>query len=79
MSISKVKGKVCVMESAMRIVSDWAVATSMDLIAMPCNILVDNPTDQAYVIKSYLAIHRDIQVYLDDLAFEELLEGLMTR
>ena len=62
----------------MRVVSDWAIATSMDLSAMPCNIFVDNPTDQAYEIKSYLDIHKDIQVYLEDLAFEELFEGLMS-
>ena len=65
------------METALRIVSDWALLRSMELTNIPVNIFVDNPTDQAYEIKSYIDIHKDIQVYLEDLDFEELMEGLM--
>jgi hypothetical protein len=65
------------METALRVVSDWALNRSMELTNIPVNIFVDNPTDQAYVIKSYIDVHKDIQVYLDDLDFEELMEGLM--
>ena len=65
------------MESAMRVVADWAFATSVELTNRPCNIFVDNPTEQAYEIKNYIDIHKDVQNYLDDLEFEELLEGLM--
>jgi hypothetical protein len=65
------------MESALRVVSQWAYATSVAIADRPCNILVDNPTDQAYEVKEYLAISRDVQSYLDHLEFEGLLAGLM--
>jgi hypothetical protein len=69
------KGKK--MESALRVVADWAFVTSVELSNKPCNIFVDNPTEQAYEIKNYADIHKDTQAYLDHLEFEELLEGLM--
>tara|TARA_B110000285_G_scaffold223513_1_gene279134 strand:+ start:5337 stop:5543 length:207 start_codon:yes stop_codon:yes gene_type:complete len=65
------------MDAAMRVISEWAFATAAELSNVPCDILVDNPTDQAYEIKSYHNIHESIQTYLEDLAFEELLDGLM--
>lgn len=65
------------MEAALRIVSDWTLSTSMDLMNTPCDIFVDNPTDQAYEIKNYIDIHKDTLAYLDHLEFEDLLEGLM--
>ena len=65
------------MESALRIVSQWALGTALELTVRPCNICIDNPTEQAYEIKSYLDIHKDALVYLEHLEFEELLAGLM--
>ena len=65
------------MESALRVVSDWAITTSMELTNRPCNIFIDDPTEQAYEIKKYISIHKDAQDYLNHLEFEELLEGLM--
>tara|TARA_B110000285_G_C15120945_1_gene617120 strand:+ start:39 stop:248 length:210 start_codon:yes stop_codon:yes gene_type:complete len=65
------------MESALRIVSHWALGTALELTDRPCNIFIDNPTEQAYEIKSYIDIHKGVLVYLEHLEFEELLEGLM--
>jgi hypothetical protein len=65
------------MESALRVMSQWAYATSVAMADRPCNILVDNPTDQAYEAKQYLAISRDVQSYLDHLEFEDLMADLM--
>jgi hypothetical protein len=65
------------MESALRIVSEWAFALTVELTNQPCNILVVNPTEQAYEIKSYHSVQNSIRIYLEDVEFDELLEGLV--
>ena len=65
------------MESALRVVSHWASAASMELSNRPCNIFVDNPTEQAYETKNYIDIHKNIESYLEYMDFEDLYAGLM--
>tara|TARA_B110000977_G_scaffold198714_1_gene284193 strand:+ start:158 stop:358 length:201 start_codon:yes stop_codon:yes gene_type:complete len=66
------------MESALRVILDWSRTKSRELTDEPFDIVVDNPTDQAYEIKNYNNISQDTQACLDRAEFQELVTILVT-